>query len=377
MAVLCLLAWAVDLSAAPPAAEEEEGHGTISPEEQFPENIATKPFNTFDFNVFPILFYTPETGAGAGAGTWLITRENFRGMRGKPTNLWVSGVYTQQDQTILHVIPEVYFGHDAYRLNLWLRYEQYPSKFFGIGNDSLVGAAELYTPRTRRASLTFSRRLVEDFSLGLLSEYDDTEMLKVEPGGPLALGTVPGSNGALLMGLGLLARWDSREQQFHPNGGALYELSLLRYDAALGSEFSFSRGSLDLRHYGSLAAGHILAGRFLYLSVQGDAPFYKLPRLGGKQLLRGYFEGRYRDKLLLALQTEYRVVFGHRFGGVAFASYGDVAARPSDFTTREFKMAGGVGIRYALSEAERINFRFDIALTPESNGAYFSAGEAF
>ena len=63
----------------------------------------------------------------------------------------------------------------------------------------------------------------------------------------------------------------------------------------------------------------------------GQTPFYRLPALGGQNMLRGYYEGRYRDELYLASQVEYRTRLWRRIGAVAFAALGDVGPNLRDF----------------------------------------------
>jgi len=36
----------------------------------------------------------------------------------------------------------------------------------------------------------------------------------------------------------------------------------------------------------------------------GDVPFHQMPSIGGPKKLRGYIDGRYRDKMLLLLQLD-------------------------------------------------------------------------
>ena len=59
-------------------------------------------------------------------------------------------------------------------------------------------------------------------------------------------------------------------------------------------------------------------------------------RFGGREHTRGYRQGRYRDRILLAAQVEYRVDVIGRFGLAAFAGLGDVAP---GFRSFEFEHA--------------------------------------
>ena len=106
-------------------------------------------------------------------------------------------------------------------------------------------------------------------------------------------------------------------------------------------------------------------------------PFYYLSQLGGQNILRGYYQGRFRDKNLAALQAEYRLPLFWKLGGVAFANIGQVAARLSHFTFGNLHYTLGAGLRYLFDKKEKIQIRADIGFSRDSTGFYFSIFEAF
>lgn len=80
------------------------------------------------------------------------------------------------------------------------------------------------------------------------------------------------------------------------------------------------------------AAEDYTAGTFALEGVAGyklgAVPFTQMPMLGGQNLLRGLFGGRYRDHALVAAQAELRVPVWRWFGLAAFAGAGEVAHVP-------------------------------------------------
>jgi outer membrane translocation and assembly module TamA len=104
-----------------------------------------------------------------------------------------------------------------------------------------------------------------------------------------------------------------------------------------------------------------------------------VPQLGGDQLLRGYYGGRFRDQDLLALQAEYRMPVWWRLGAVGFVAAGQVAPKLDDLGLDRFKPAAGLGLRFLLSPEEGLNIRADYGwgFDVESSGFYLSIGEIF
>ena len=93
--------------------------------------------------------------------------------------------------------------------------------------------------------------------------------------------------------------------------------------------------------------------------------------------MRGYFDARFRDKVSVVTQFEYRFPIYWRFGGVVFGAAGQVAPRLSELSFDDLKYAGGLGIRFAVTEDPKVNIRIDFAFSPEGFMFYINALEAF
>ena len=93
--------------------------------------------------------------------------------------------------------------------------------------------------------------------------------------------------------------------------------------------------------------------------------------------MRGYFAGRYRDRKLLAFQSEYRLPIVWRVGAVGFVGIGQVANTVSELAADRFKTSAGFGIRFLLSSADQLNLRADFGFGEGSSGFYLGMGEVF
>jgi len=93
--------------------------------------------------------------------------------------------------------------------------------------------------------------------------------------------------------------------------------------------------------------------------------------------MRGYYDGRYRDKSAIAYQTEYRTMFLKRWGAVAFANIGSVYSDIDEIELKDFKASFGIGGRFLLIPEDKINLRLDLAMGNNSFGFYFIIEEAF
>jgi hypothetical protein len=325
----------------------------------------------------PVIFYQPETGLGFGATAIYFFRGS--GSRVPPSQIAPVAIYTLEKQIITSVRAELYPSAGRYRVLGELSFIKFPTKFWGIGNETPDSLEEDYTPLTFSVAAELQKQVLPGWYVGAIGQLAYRELRDVEAGGLLSSGLVPGAQDGYIVGLGLLVSRDTRSSTVYPRSGSFHQFRALLYNGFFGSDYEFASLSLDLRKYLSLVTTHVLALRALGAVSPGTPPFDLMPQLGGESLLRGYFAGRYRDNDLLAFQVEYRMPVWWRFGAVAFAAVGQVASDLNGFQLAEFHPAVGAGLRFQLSPQEELDIRADFGwgFDVDSGGFYLSLGEAF
>lgn len=325
----------------------------------------------------PVLYYTPETKTAFGVAAQYYHRERGSELSSRPSTIMPAFIYTQENQIIADISGEFYWKQETYRLDGEIGYSKYPDKFYGIGNDTPEDAEEDLTPRYIYLEVNIQRKVYSQLKLGLGYEFRNSKLLEVEEGGLLDAGNVRGRDGGTVSGASILTSWDTRNNVFFPSSGSYHRLTVSAFGSALGSDFAFTRYKLDLRRFFP-AFSQTLAVQSQVMISTGDPPFQQLALFGGQDLMRGYFEGRYRDRSMIAFQAEYRVVpVWWRLGLTAFAGLGDVAHDISDVRLNDLKYSLGGGIRYLLSREEGITLRLDFGVGERSSGLYITLGEAF
>jgi hypothetical protein len=87
--------------------------------------------------------------------------------------------------------------------------------------------------------------------------------------------------------------------------------------------------------------------------------------------------GRYRDQVMTTAQAEVRWHSRGRFGAVSFFGLGQVAPDLGGLGEASILPAGGLGLRYKLTQRFPMHMRFDYAWGKKENLFYFSVAEAF
>ncbi len=329
------------------------------------------------FLPLPILFFTPETGLAGGGALLALQHTDADDYSARPSSVLLDLIYTQKKQFAAELYPDLYFQGNTYRVTGFIQYLRYPQKFFGIGKNTPDALEETYTSQSFRFSFDAVRRLFGDVSGGITMLYDNRSFADFEEGRTLDRQAVSGSRGGRTLAFGVVGYLDTRENIFAPAGGSYLMVSLRKAAPGIGSEFSFTTTSLDFRRYYAVAETGVLALQWVAALTSGDVPFYMLAQLGGMNTMRGYYDGRYRDKDMMAVQAEYRFPLYWRFGAAAFLGAGDVAPGLSYFTLRSVKPSYGCGLRYLFDPDERLSIRLDFGFGKNSSGMYIAANQAF
>lgn len=343
------------------------------PQEEAEPDTSKK--NGSGFTFFPIIFRSPDTKWAGGATLNYYYHATGTQKNGRPSTISPTFIYTQRKQIIISAGADLYSKGDTYNPSGYIGYNKFPDTFYGIGNNTPADDAEDYTQRVLFFGLGFRKRVQPSLYLGIHYQFAHAKMLAVENGGFLAKGNILGSRGGTVSGAGISVNWDTRNNIFYPTSGGVYGFSITLHANVIGSEFDFVQYGLHASKYVPLFTSHVLAVQGVLTIRTGGPPFQLLSQLGG--ILRGYAANRYTDKNLLAAQVEYRMPIWWRFGLVAFAGFGDVAAKITNFETGSFKHSVGWGIRYLFVRDEHINLRLDFGYGEGSSQFYINFFEAF
>lgn len=169
---------------------------------------------------------------------------------------------------------------------------------------------------------------------------------------------------------------DTRDHEQFPRNGWMMTGRTMLYRKDVGSDFDAETFMININRYLPMREHDVLALRGYFRTTGGDAPFFILSTFGGSADLRGYPSGRYRDKMMYALQGEYRWQVNDKWILTGFGGFGEVAPEASEFGN-DFLPAVGLGARYVVSQKHRVSLSFDVAQGKDGTEYYFGVGEAF
>jgi outer membrane protein assembly factor BamA len=325
-----------------------------------------------DWVFIPAAYYTPETSVGVVGGILYYFRTEPETNR--PSNVPVSLNYTYKNQFKFIVDPTLFFDNENYILNFKFRGVYYPQQFFGIGNNT-PSEGESYTEHEISFYQDFQFQILPSLYMGPSYKLQYIWVSDREQDSFLSQNFIPGNESGKVSLAGLILSYDSRDNLFFAKSGIFLQCSADFSHSFLSSDYDYQQYKIDFRQYIPLFSSHALAFQEIIHITVGTVPFQNLPSLGGHNLLRGIFYGRFREKTLLAAQTEYRAPLWKRLHLVFMAGIGQVG---ETLYLNNPKTAFGAGLRFRITE-EGMNLRLDSGYSPEGKEIrfYFTVLEAF
>ncbi len=328
----------------------------------------------------PVITYAPETNLSFGIGMKGLFKVRGAGPETRTSNIPLSVQYTVENRYFFFSGFDVFFPEEKYRISGNVRVQSFPSLYFGVGQDTPTSDKEAFTYNQLQIEPIFLKRIFfPDLFIGIGPRYNQITKVIAKPGGLLEGESRSGSDGSRSLGGQMALIYDSRDNVLNANEGLYLAFTHGWYDKKLASTQNFQLTRFDARYYMSPLRSNksILAFHFTSRFSQGNTPLLELGRLGGHEIMRGFFEGRYTDRHFMATQIEWRQKLNHRWGVVAFSSLGEVAPVISQFSFQDIRFAYGAGIRFLVDPEENLNLRIDVGFGQGKSKLYIKIAEAF
>jgi|GEM_PF-979703 len=339
-----------------------------------------------EYAFLPAIFVQKETGLGFAVFNELLFYTHPTD-KVQPSRVSLTLTVTARRQFISRIPTVLYFQKDDYVVDGYVDFRIYPNRYYGIGNESDWNY-QVYREDVISTYYEFRRRIVDQLYGGLVwnlraaldvepgDSFDDQGKPSEAPEDALLEDEQPdGWQKNLNNGLGLELVYDGRDDIFYPRNGGFYRAQAVGYSKVLGGDYGYVLFDLDARYFIQLFGDHVLALQLLSQHRTGsDVPFSSMGELGGPRQMRGFYQGRNRDKHYLTTQVEYRFPIYKRLGGATFASLGEVyGTDPFSWDRMRWSLGGGLRMRFG----ERIYMRVDGGGSLHTGALIFAGGQTF
>jgi outer membrane protein insertion porin family len=233
----------------------------------------------------------------------------------------------------------------------------------------------------RQGSVVALSRVLDGATSGTLrlrSELAEITLLPLDPADPNSplspppSGFVPGR----VVGLQLSVTRDVRDSRLAPTAGSRLAVSGELAAAALGSDFAFTKYTVDYQRLFPVGQGSTLVGRVLVGAATGTLPLQERFVFGGPSTVRGLPLGFRREDSLIVANVEYRFPLRAlipAFQDVSGILFFDAGNAPLGFTAPHTSYGVGFAIATPLGP-----IRIDLAWAPDgTRQTWLSLGAPF
>lgn len=323
-----------------------------------------------NFVIVPIPISNPTLGEGLVVGSAYFYPQSEQEKKLQPASITAAaGMYTSNDSKAFALVQQNYWNDNQWR-------------FTGV-----IGAADLrlslLAPDQTPNGAAIDWRIDGNFLLAKIGRklkgqwYGGIKARMIDAHQSLAfVGSDPvfdTGTDIVSSGLGINLEYDSRDMPINSYSGRHLNLDTLFNDEALGSDSTYQSYSAAFRSYHRLTDSIVLAWELQGCHRGGNAPLWDACTIK----LRGFSATDYLGKSSASAQTEARWQMSKRWGLVGFGGAGFVGDSFNNIREREAIPSYGVGLRFSVLPAKRVNIRLDFAWSTDSDAIHLSVGEAF
>ncbi|RCH54811.1 polymerase [Mucilaginibacter hurinus] len=336
------------------------------------------------FFILPVVASAPETGFEGGGSALYSFYTDTVAPGQRVSNIFGYATLTTKGQSRLSLSTNYWTSQNKYHYTALVSYINFPFNFYGIGNETNSSDKDPLGHKRTRINLTAEKRFGKNIYLGVVAGGLDYKFNDKAPGGiygQLPANSRPAGGSVLFAGPSFV--FDNRNNNTYTTKGTLVTSYFQLMKGLYG--INGYRGGLfniEASQFFSLTKKLVLGFNAQAQSLVGSKePFFLLPSLGNDEIMRGYYNGRFRDRNLVAGQGELRYRISNRFGIVGFLGWGEVFDK--SFSFAKLKPTIGGGGRYFFDVEKGLSMRVDYAYGEQrpgearQSGLYLSLAEAF
>jgi outer membrane protein assembly factor BamA len=310
------------------------------------------------FLPLPSLTISPETGIKGGGFVDYFYRNKMGkdSVEVRPSSTWVQALYSTRGQLTIEGASSTYTHAEKFYIGFRGGFVSYYERFWGFSEPTLGNKDYIdITYHRIFASGRVTKNLGKRFFSGIGFYYSHYDKVDFTIQNSLQESRVPLDANSNIGGAGLVFTLDRRDNQFSPTKGFYIDASYMWYHNFKTQRLAYTGFTTDIRQYNEFGR-HIWVQQFLMTHLDGDVPAFEKARLGGSNMMRGFFQGRYRDNNIYALQIEYRYRLSRFVKLACFASIGNTSADFQDLFTQNLLFSGGTGLRFLVNKNKKYTY---------------------
>ena len=340
----------------------------------FNDSNKNKKHKRFDFSVIGGPHYASDTKFGLGLVAAGLYRTDPNDSILPPSNVSLYGDVSSVGFYMLGVRGNHIAPKGRYSIDYHHYFYSFPADFWGIGyemGDNDANKSDMKRWQAQ-AEVSFLFRVADNFYIGPMASYDYVIGKHIER--PELLQGM--DQHTWNVGAGVSLVYDNRDNLTNPHRGIYLNINQMFRPRFMGNDYAFSTTAFRFDAYQRLGKGTVLAEDIGANLNFGNPSWGMMAELGGTHSMRGYYEGRYRDKHSLEATVELRQHVWKRNGIVVWVGAGTIFPKFSALRSKQILPNAGVGYRWEFKK--NVNVRLDYGFGKSGqSGFLFNINEAF
>ena len=329
---------------------------------------------------YPFGAYSSETSVFLGGYALYLFRPSGIPINAPYSLLELNLIVSFKKQLRILLRNKYVFDQGQYAVGIPFRYYNWPTTYYGVGNQKEPEEEENYTREYCEFYPFLEYHFRSNYTLSISANLEKGRIVDSDEQNSLLNENTPGFEDYFIAGPEFRFERLTTDQEFFPRKGSNVILNIKYYHETFKSDYNYEKASLDIRKYVTVGGTHTFAGQIFLEGVNGNVPFEKLPDMGSQ--MRGYKDNKYIDNRYVLLRLEDRMFpFDSgklkRFGMAIFVGSGQSFTSFEDVDFGNQKYNAGLGIRWIILPEDMLSLRFDMAFSEDGFEMEIISFEAF
>lgn len=339
----------------------------------FNESNKPKEYKRFDWSIIGGPHYSSDTKFGIGLVAAAFYRHNMRDTLAIPSNVALYGDISSVGFYLIGLKGNHIFTGGKSRIGYNLYFYNFPRMFWGIGYDKgidMSNRSKFYETHVK-VKANYLTSFVPGLFVGPQLGYSFSNATRMKR--PELWEGRPHHSSTYIVGL--VAQYDTRDNLTATEKGIFLSVEQNFSPRFLFNKQPFSATELSFSFFQKIWKGGILAGQYHTRLSYGTVPWSDLSTFGGSGAMRGYYDGRFRDKGEMDFTLELRQHVWRRNGIVFWGGVGTIYPKLSKINMHHLLPDFGIGYRWEFKK--KSNVRLDYGFGRGEQSFVFSINEAF
>ncbi len=293
----------------------------------------------------------------------------------RSSDLFAFFFYSQYKQYNIFLGSDIFLPNEKYYVRLETSFSYFPESYYSLYSDNNPDSSELIDYKINHIWIEPLKKVGGNLFAGFSLIYDRTYDFHFEDDGYFINDHYTDYNGEKVAGIGLVLKYDTRDNLIWVNKGKLIETSFQAFRKNEMNISNFSTFYIDYRQFFELnpELNHVLGFQIHYKYASQNTSFRYLPN----NFLRAFHPNLFKDYNSFITRVEYRFKVYKAIHLAGFGGIGITFPKFFEIKNEKWRFNAGPGIRLRLKKDQPLFLGIDYGLSTVSGNLHVTLSSLF